>query len=268
MTRIPLLAKTLTVLSILLLTGIMPVLSADAVEELRYSCSAQVYEAFGKEAIEAFERKTAIIVDTHVTSSRIAVSRLMMDFSDVASTTRPLSFKRIDYGYVQTPFCKDYLAVIVNATCPVNNISSKNLKKVFSKEITNWQELGGMDQEIFVVIPSTETGAFKNFDSLIMSHIELRYDFLAQKSTIVMDVTRYLPDTISFISYGAALNQKGIKILSIDGRKPGEKEYPFGQVFSYITRGKPTGAVKKFIDFAFTEEGQEIIKKKGMNLIK
>lgn len=268
MTRLPLLAKTVAALFVLLLTSITPVPTADAAEELRYSCSAQVYEAFGKEAIEAFESKTGIIVDTHITSSKIAVSRLMMDFSDVASTTRPLSYKRIDYGYVQTPFCRDYLAVIVNATCPVNDISSKNLKKVFSKEIANWKELGGVDQKIFIVIPATDTGAFKNFDSLIMSHIELRYDLLAYKSTIVMDATRYMPDTISFISYGAALNQKGIKILSIDGQKPGEKEYPYGQVFSHITRGEPTGAVKKFVDFAFTEEANEIIKRKGMSSIK
>ncbi|MFO7560939.1 MAG: substrate-binding domain-containing protein [Desulfobacterales bacterium] len=267
MNRIPLLTKTLAVLSVFLLAGIMPVLSADAVEELRYSCSAQVYEAFGKEAIKAFERKTGILVDTHVTSSKVAVSRLMMDFSDIAGATRPLAFKRIDYGYVQTPFCKDYLAIIVNAACPVNDISSKNLKKVFSRKISNWKELGGMDQEIFIVIPSTDTGAFKNFDSLVMSHIELRYDFLAYKSTIVIDAVRYLPDTISFISYGAALNQKGIKILSIDGRKPGEKAYPYGQTFSYVTRGKPTGAVKKFIDFTFTEEGKEIIKRNGMDLV-
>jgi phosphate transport system substrate-binding protein len=168
---------------------------------------------------------------------------------------------------VQTPFCRDELAVIVSNACPVNDISSKNLKKVFTKEITNWKELGGMDKEIFIVIPSTETGAFDNFDTQVMSHIELRYDFLAAKSTIVIDATRHMPDTISFISYGAALGQKGIKILSIDGRKPGEREYPYGQVFSYITRGKPSGDVKKFIDFAFTKEGKEIIKRKGMSLI-
>jgi len=267
MTRLPLLSKTITALLVLLLTCIATLPTADAVEELRYSCSAQVYEAFAKEAIEVFERKTGIIVNTYVSSSRTAVSRLMMDFSDVASTTQPLSHKRIEYGYAQTPFCWDYLAVIANTTCPVNDISSKNLKKVFSKGITNWKELGGMDHKIYIVIPATDTGAFKNFDSLIMSHIELRYDFLATKSTNVMDATRYMPDTISFISYGATQNQKGIKILSIDGRKPGEKEYPYGQVFSYITRGEPTGAVKKFVDFAFTEEGKEIIKRKGMNSI-
>jgi ABC-type phosphate transport system substrate-binding protein len=267
MARIPNRSKLITALFIILSAGIIMPPNSDAAEELRYSCSAQIYKALGKEAIEAFEKETGIMVNTHVTSSRVAVSRLMMDFSDIAGTTRPLPFKRVEHGYVQTPFCRDHLAVIVNTDCPLNDISSKNLKKVFRKEITNWKELGGMDREIFVVIPSTETGAFDNFDAQIMSHIELRYDFQAYKSTLVLGATRYIPNTISFIGYGVAFGQEGIKILSIDGRKPGEKAYPYGQVFSYVTRGKPTGKVKTFVDFVFTEKGKELIKRRGMDLV-
>jgi len=267
MTSVSILVKTVTVLFIILAAGILPTLNAGAEETLRYSCSAQVFEAFGKEAVKAFEQKTGIHVNTHVTTSRIAVSRLMMDFSDIAGTTLPLPLKRIESGYVQTPFCRDDLSVIVNSACPVKGISSQTLKKIFRKEITNWKELGGKDQEIFVVIPSTETGAFNNFDTQVMSHIELRYDFLAAQSTTVIDAVHYMPNAISFVSYGAARGKKGINILSIDGRKPGEKEYPYGQVFSFVTRGNPSGALKQFIDFAFTEEGREIIKRNKMSVM-
>ena len=43
-----------------------------------------------------------------------------------------------------------------------------------------------------------------------------------------------------------------------------DKNYPFYQEFSFITKGKPSGSAKSLIDHAFSDKGEEIIKKKGM----
>ena len=43
-----------------------------------------------------------------------------------------------------------------------------------------------------------------------------------------------------------------------------DKNYPFYQEFSFITKGKPSGSAKAFIDHAFSDKGREIIRKKGM----
>jgi len=49
---------------------------------LSYSRSAQVYEAFGKEALEAFTNESGIKVESHILSSGSAVYRLMNGLSD------------------------------------------------------------------------------------------------------------------------------------------------------------------------------------------
>ena len=78
---------------------------------LSYSRSAQIYEAFGKEALEAFTKESGIKVESHISSSASAVYRLMNGFSDIASTTRELYRRHRDYGYVQIPFCKDPIPI-------------------------------------------------------------------------------------------------------------------------------------------------------------
>lgn len=84
---------------------------ADDRGTLRYSRTAQIYEAFEKEALDAFTKETGIKVESHVSSSASAVYRLMNGFSDIASTTRELYRRHRDYGYVQIPFCKDPIPI-------------------------------------------------------------------------------------------------------------------------------------------------------------
>jgi len=40
--------------------------------------------------------------------------------------------------------------------------------------------------------------------------------------------------------------------------------YPHYQVFSFVTKGKPTGAVKEFVDDLLSGPGKKIMKKMGV----
>jgi phosphate transport system substrate-binding protein len=175
----------------------------------------------------------------------------------------------IDEGYVEIPFCKDPLAVIVNEKCKVKDISSCRVQGIFGGGITNWKELGGAEEDIIVVIPRRLTGAYRNFSALFMGrHQNIRYDVMTDRSTFVIDIVKRFPNAISFISRASAVEQKGIKFLEIGGMSPTDKDYPYYQTFSFVTQGKPSGAEKKFIDFAFSKKGLEIMKRRGMTPIK
>jgi len=238
--------------------------AATAQETLRYSQAAQVYRAFGAEGIELFQKKTGIQVEVFVSSSPSAVNRLMNDFADIASTTRQLYYRYSEYGYVEVPFCKDPLAVIVHASCPVTGLTTAQLEEVFSGGITNWQALGGPDAPIMVVVPGKDTGANQNFRRQVMKRKEIVHDIMTEKSIAVIDIIEKFPLSISFISRGASIGDAGVKALKIDGLSPGEPEYPLYQIFSYVTKGEPSGPVKALVDFAFSAEAQDLIRKKGM----
>jgi phosphate transport system substrate-binding protein len=258
-------ALIITIISII--TGCFCI-NSNAAEVLKYTCSAQVYESFDRERLDAFTKETGIEVDLRVVSSIAAVNLLTRGFSDIASTTRNLYYRHQENGYVQIPFCKDPLAVIVNSQNKINNLSEAQLQDIFSGQIRNWEEVGGDNQPIIVVLPGSETGAYKNFECFAMKRKELRYDLMTDKSPMVIEVVKCLPNAVSFIAQGVAIKEKAIKRLKIDNVSPDNPMYPYFQVFSFVTSGKPAGAAKAFIDFAFSEQGIEIMKQKGMMPIK
>ena len=255
----------LIVVSLLVLWAVSPLAVATADQKLRYSCSAQVYEAFENARLDAFTKETGISIDLFVASSNSCVYRVMQDMTDIASSTRAIYQRHKDHGLVETPFCKDPLAIITKKATPVNNLREGQLRQIFSGGITNWKGMGGPDLPITLVVPGDETGAHKNFRRLVMKHKEINYDYLTYKSTRVLEAIEALPvGAISFISRGAQITHPEIKVLSIDGKKPDDQSYPYHQIFYMVTKGEPTGSVKAFVEFANSKKGRAIIKERGM----
>jgi phosphate transport system substrate-binding protein len=243
---------------------LIPDSGANAQETLKYSCAAQIYDAFGQERLDAFTKETGIKVEAYVSSSGSAVYRLMNGFSDLASTTRPLYYRHKESGYVEIPFCRDPIAIIAHVSCTVRDITAAQVQGIFSGEIKNWKELGGPDQPVTVIVPGKETGAYKNFDRLAMERKEILYDFMSYQSTMVIEAVKRFPWSVSFISLGATNTKAATKTLTINGLDPKDKDYPYYQIFYFVVKGEPGGLEKKFIDFALSDKGKEIIKQKGM----
>jgi phosphate transport system substrate-binding protein len=149
----------------------------------------------------------------------------------------------------------------------VRDISVSQLRAIFNGSITNWKELGGPDKPIIVIVPEKNTGAYKNFQQLALKRFDIKYDFMAYRSTDVVKLVHRIPWSISFITQGANTVDEAIKKITIGGHAPGEKDYPYHQTFSFVTQGVPSGAAKKLIDFAFSEKGKAITKKNGMEPI-
>jgi len=257
--------SSLIVAGLLVLWAIIPLSTATADQELKYSCSSQVYEAFENVRLDAFTKETGITIDLFVASSMSCVYRVIQDMTDIASTTRAIYQRHKDHGLVETPFCKNPLAVITHKSLPVNNISTEQLRQIFSGGVKNWKEVGGPDLPITLVVPGYDTGANKNFRRLVMRHKETTYDYITYKSTRVIEAIERLPaGAISFISRGTIITHPDIKALSINGQKPSDQSYPYYQRFYMVTKGEPKGSVKIFIDFIQSKKGQSIIKERGM----
>ena len=256
----------ITITSLLLGVWIFaPGPTVKAEEVLKYACSNQVYAAFEKEKIEAFSRATGIKVDLKTASSGSCTYRLITGNCDIASNARKLYRRHAVYGYTETPFCKDPIAVIARKECNVGGLSQEELQDIFAGDIKNWKEVGGADLPILVIVPGTKTAAHKNFRRQVMKLKDIAHDFMAYDSTMVIEAVKFFPcGSVSFISQGAAVQHKELITLEIDGLSPTDKDYPYYQEFNYVTKGQPTGNVKKFIDFTFSDVGQKIIEKYGM----
>jgi len=250
------------------LLGIWVLVPASAVlaqEVVRYSCSNQVYAAFSKEHIEAFTKATGIKVEVKTASSGSCVYSLGKGFCDIASTARKLYRRHEVYGYKEYAFCKDPIAVIARKECGVDSLTEEQLQDIFAGAITNWKEVGGADLPVMIIVPGKDTAAHKNFRRQVMKRTDIEHDFMAYDSTMVIEAVKYFPcGAVSFISQGAAVHHKELKTLKIEGLSPTDEGYPYYQIFYFVTQKEPEGNLKKFIDFAYSEEGAKIIKKNGM----
>jgi phosphate transport system substrate-binding protein len=240
---------------------------AVAKEILLYSSSAQVREAFGTDGLSAIMEKSGIEVDLFVGSSSAAIHRLMNGFADIASSAERLNLGYQEYGYVELPFCKAPLIVITNVKTPVRSISGEQLRAIFNGTINNWKEVGGPNQAIIRVIPERNTAAYKNFRQLALKRFDVKYDYMAYRSTAVVELVHRIPWSISFITQGAYTVNEAIRAIQIDGKSPDDPKYPYHQIFSFVTKGQPAGAAKTLVDFAFSDKGRNLIKKNGMEPI-
>jgi phosphate transport system substrate-binding protein len=242
-----------------------PAAAAGTEKPLKIYCSNQVYKAFGREQIEAFSHANNIEIIVKTASSGPCVNALMRGYCDIASTARSLERQHQDYGFTQVPFCRDPLAVIVNSKCGVDNLTEDQLQDIFSGEIKNWKQVGGPDLEVVVIVPDKDTAANKNFRRQIMKHKDIAPDFVAHDSTMAIAAVAYFPcGTVSFISRGAAAHEKAVKVVSVNGKSPTDKDYPYFQTFYYVTRLEQSDAIKKFLDFTFSDESKGMIRKYGM----
>ncbi len=234
---------------------------------LKYSCSHQVFAAFENERLNAFTAKTGIRVDLRVMSSFEAVRALDDGWSDIASTAKRLSLRMIRKGYVETPFCKDPTAIVVHPKVRVTDLTDEQLREIFQGAVENWNEVGGENEPIVVISPDKETAAYRNFVREVMEGEDIRYDFMGAGSQSVISALRRFPWSISFLSQGSArANRQGLKLLKVNGLVPTDHIYPYYQIYSFVTHGKPKGAAERFIDFAVSDEGVKIMKERGMIL--
>ena len=236
-------------------------------QPLSFSCSAQGYEAIGSEVIAAFTEKTGITVDLYVGSSDAVISRVENNYTDLAVSTTRLYRRHSDYGYNEIIFAKDPMVVFTNATNQLDTLTKAQVQQIFAGEANNWKQFGGEDQVIVTIVPDKHTGSYQNFKTLFMEGTDIAYDFMAYRSSMVVEAARRIPFVVSFVTKAAVTGDAAVKILKIDGIIPDSPEYPYYEVFSFVSKGEPAGARKAFVDFIMTGKGRNMLEKKGIVML-
>ncbi|HHX99916.1 MAG TPA: phosphate ABC transporter substrate-binding protein [Methanothermobacter sp.] len=156
------------------------------------------------------------------------------------------------------------ILVVVNVNNPVYDLTTSQLRDIFSGNITNWKEVGGPDAKINLVVREDGSGTRKAFEYLVMDETEVKSDAVVQTSTESIKLAvKQDPNAIGYISL--AHMTPDVRALKIDGVTPSletitDNSYVLQRPFLFVTNGKPEGEVKKFIEWCLSPEGQEIVK--------
>jgi phosphate transport system substrate-binding protein len=169
---------------------------------------------------------------------------------------------------IPVPIAYDAIAVIVNPKNPLDDLSTEQIRGIFSGKLTNWKEIGGRNHSLTMVTREEGSGTREAFQKMVMGKREISLGGLVQDSNgAIRQVVSDDPNAIGYISLG--LVDKSVKALKIDGIRPNlenimKSRYQIVRPFLFVFRAAPNGLAKDFLDFILSADGQKLLKQEGL----
>lgn len=215
--------------------------------------------------------------DIHISiaggGSGVGIKQVGEGLVDIGNSGRKAKDTEITlFGLKMFKWAVDGVGIVVNPTNKVRSLSQVQVEAIFSGDITNWQEVGGDDRKINLYTRDNASGTRAVFwkKALNKGTIAKNANFVvsngAMKAVISQD-----PYGIGYVSVGHI--DGSIAAVDFDGVKPDlanvqSGKYTIARGLYSNTKGEPEGLVKKFIDYLFSEEGQNIVTQKGFVPVK
>ncbi len=215
--------------------------------------------------------------------SGTGIAALVNGTTDVANSSRSIKpdevakvKEKFNVEAVETTVARDGVAIYVNDSNPVQQLTQEQIKAIYLGDVTNWKDVGGPDARIVLYSRENSSGTYVFFKE----HVLKNADFAPEAQTLpgTAAVVNAISKEKFGIGYGGAAYAKGVKELKIvgaDGQavlpnaenvKSGK--YPLSRPLFMYTRGAPTTTAKKFIDFCLSKDGQAIVTQVGYYPIK
>lgn len=219
---------------------------------------------------EAFEAKNKDITFTYnPTGSSSGIKAVQEGRCDIGLSSRNLKDEEKASGLTATVLAYDGIAVIVNPKNTVTDLGLETIGKIYKGEITNWNEVGGSDNEIVLIGREAGSGTRDGFESITDTEGACKY---RQELTSTGDVITTVAENPNAIGYASLASVKdSVKALSVEGVAPSEQtilngSYVIQRPFVLVTKSNTTlsSAAQKFYDYITSEDAQEIIYAQGV----
>jgi phosphate transport system substrate-binding protein len=263
--------------SILLLLALATPLFAQRPVTIKGSDTMVIMNARLAEAFMAKNPRSTIMVTGG--GSGVGIAALINGTTDVAASSRPMKagekdklkarFATLGYEY---PIARDGLTVYVHESSPIRELSMAQIRDIFTGRVTNWKEVGGKDAPIVLYSRENSSGTYTYFRDVVL----LGRDYSARAQTLqgTAAVVNAVSKDVNGIGYGGAAYAKGARALAVkkDANGPAiapsletvrSGQYPISRFLYLYTRVRPSGDLKKFLEWSATAEAQELVSKVG-----
>lgn len=213
--------------------------------------------------------------------STTAFADLLESKSDIGLSSRKIKPDEIErlsiLGDMTSPACEhilalDGIAVIVNRSNPVESLTREQIAKIFSGEITSWTQLLSPRGRINVYSRDDKSGTFDSFKALVLGNSQLVSTAKRFEDSIALsDAVANDPDGIGFIGLPYIGNAKAVAVS--EGEAPpllpnrltvSTEDYILSRRLYLYSPVNPSKTwVRKFLDFALSRIGQDVVTSSG-----
>ena len=176
-----------------------------------------------------------------------------------------------------TPIGTEAFVFFVHKDNPITNLTTEQIKDIYSGKITNWKDVGGKNEKIAAFQRNEGSGSqsmlkrFMGDTPITDAPTEMVNDLMAG---IIKQVADYKSKTnsigFSFRYYvEGIIKNPDIKMISIDGAAPTSENIRNGSypvltpIYAVTYKENQNGNVDKLLEWILSDEGQYIINETG-----
>ncbi len=205
--------------------------------------------------------------------SGTGIASLINGTVDFANSSRAIKDEEIeaagDNGVEVTEFVVAYdgIAIVVNPSLGVEDITFEQLGAVYRGEITNWSEVGGPDLDIVLLSRDTSSGTYVFF----LEHVVQQEDSdavysadarLLPSTQAIVDETITNEAAIGYVGLGYVVPE--IEVVMIDGVKAGvevvqDGSYNVARPLFMYAAGTLSEASDAYIQWIQSADGQAVV---------
>ena len=174
-----------------------------------------------------------------------------------------------DPDLVAVPIAWDGIAVVVDFTNPVKEVTSQQVAAIFSGTVTRWSVLGGNDNRIELIDRPPNQHIRGTFETVlgIAGRIPASAQVRRSDQRAISSVAGN-GSAVTYASLGVALDAVtygvGVALLTIDRVEPAKEtvkdgRYRLRRPVLLLRKKEPLPAGDAFADFALSKEGQDIV---------
>jgi phosphate transport system substrate-binding protein len=177
---------------------------------------------------------------------------------DVAAMARPSKEDEAAQGIEYVEFGQSGVAILTHSGVDVANLTTAQVKALFSGEVTNWSEVGGPNLPIILYVRDEGDSSTKALRQAIVG--DTPFPETAPVLTSQTDMQAAIagtPGGVGFGSWSAALATKAdVRSVTLDGLAPGDPAYPMLSPvgIGYLSARKAD--VQPLIDWLLSGQGR------------
>ena len=271
-TASPLSAVRAALLLLSILTSVLP--RGAAAEQITGSGCSVSNLGYLTDLAKEYERRTGVKVLVRGGGSAVGIDDLRNGTVDFAASCRARETSDpADIQFVQVAW--DALVPIVHPTNTVDSLTVAEIRNIYAHRTTNWSQLrNGDNRQIKVFVSRAKkglSGVEASTRALILQGKEPAEGpgvlFLASTG-IVEQMVEDAPEGFAVTGFTSA-QRRAVKMLKVGGVQPTVQTiikgtYPFRRPLFILLPKEPKPAVKKFIEFVLSPDGQRFIRTRNV----
>lgn len=222
---------------------------------------------------EAFmDENPNVTVNAEFVGSGAGIEAVTAGTVDIGNSSRNLKDEEKANGIVENIVAIDGIAVVVDPSNKIDNLTKEQLVQVYDGTVTNWKDLGGDDMPIVVIGREAGSGTRGAFEELLELEDKCQYASELDNTGAVMAKVAATPGAIGYVSLDVV--DDTVKAVSLDDVEPTEENikagsYILSRPFVMATKGEiseQSELVQAWFDYMNTDAGKEVIKTAGLIL--